>query len=81
MNLSENTWLVSQSRQSASPTPNTLVSRLQAGLDRIGTAWISYRQRSQDIQVLQSFSDRELWDMGLSRSDIVGIAKGTYRRS
>jgi uncharacterized protein YjiS (DUF1127 family) len=32
------------------------------------------------MQELYQSSDRELLDMGLSRSDLPEIAKGTYRR-
>ncbi|HEX2944260.1 MAG TPA: DUF1127 domain-containing protein [Rhodopila sp.] len=38
------------------------------------------RRFYRDAQQLDHFSDRELWDLGLSRSDISSIAHGTYRR-
>ena len=43
-------------------------------------AWINLRrQRARDRDILLGFSDRELWDLGLSRSDIPGVVLGTYR--
>jgi uncharacterized protein YjiS (DUF1127 family) len=40
-------------------------------------ARIRYRQ---DVAQLEQFTDRELWDLGLSRSDIPSVARGVYRR-
>jgi uncharacterized protein YjiS (DUF1127 family) len=34
----------------------------------------------RQMQELYRSSDRELWDMGLSRSDLPEIARGTYRQ-
>jgi uncharacterized protein YjiS (DUF1127 family) len=42
--------------------------------------WAARRHGARQAEVLHAFSDRELWDLGLSRSDIPGIIKGTYRR-
>jgi uncharacterized protein YjiS (DUF1127 family) len=55
-------------------------SRLQASMVRLGAAWLARRKRAREIQELQAFSDRELWDLGLGRSDVRAIADGTYRR-
>lgn len=42
-------------------------------------AWIKLRrQRARDHDMLLRFSDRELWDLGLSRSDIPSVILGTY---
>jgi uncharacterized protein YjiS (DUF1127 family) len=80
MNLSEDTWLASKGRQQvASPAIPWLV-RLQAGISRLRAGWRTRRQRTRDVASLYTFSDRELWDLGLSRSDITGISNGTYRR-
>jgi uncharacterized protein YjiS (DUF1127 family) len=38
------------------------------------------RQRSRDIQALAAFSDRELWDLGLGRSDLQAIINGSKCR-
>ena len=38
------------------------------------------RRRAREIQELQGFSDRELWDLGLHCSDLRAIINGTYRQ-
>ncbi len=38
------------------------------------------RQRARELHDLAMFSDRDLWDVGLSRSDLMAIEKGVYRR-
>jgi uncharacterized protein YjiS (DUF1127 family) len=80
MSLSNNTWRLPSSQQQILPASSNWLSRLQAGLFRIRTAWMSRRQRERDARLLRSLSDRELWDLGLGRSDISRVAKGTYRR-
>jgi uncharacterized protein YjiS (DUF1127 family) len=37
-------------------------------------------KRAREFQSLSDFSDRELWDIGISRSDVSGVINGTYRR-
>jgi uncharacterized protein YjiS (DUF1127 family) len=80
MNLSENVWLGFHGQQQGSQAASIWLSRLQAGFDRIGHAWEARRDRARNASKLSALSDRVLWDMGLSRSDIPRIAKGTYRR-
>jgi uncharacterized protein YjiS (DUF1127 family) len=53
---------------------------VQAGIGTLRAAWLARRQRAQDVAALHRFSDRELWDLGLSRADIMGISNGTYQR-
>jgi uncharacterized protein YjiS (DUF1127 family) len=44
-------------------------------------AWINlHRQRARDLEMLLTFGDRELWDLGLNRADIPRVVAGTYRR-
>lgn len=80
MNLSENVWLVAPNQKPAVHAARVFLSRLQAGLDRMTAFWAARRHGARQAEVLHAFSDRELWDLGLSRSDIPGIIKGTYRR-
>jgi uncharacterized protein YjiS (DUF1127 family) len=80
VNLSENAWLISSSQKQAINPASAFLSRLQAGFHRIAVLWAMRRQRTREAEVLYTFSDRELWDVGLSRSDIPGIIRGTYRR-
>jgi len=81
MNPTKDAWLFSPGRQLSSSSAGAWPSRLRAGCDHLRTLWVARRQRAQARATLQSFSDRELWDLGLSRSDIPAIIKGTYRRS
>ena len=80
MNLSEDAWLISSSQKQAIHPASAVLSRLQAGFHRVAALWAMRRQRTREAEVLYTFSDRELWDVGLSRSDIPGIIQGKYRR-
>jgi uncharacterized protein YjiS (DUF1127 family) len=77
MNLSNNTYLIADSRQAAEPMATWLSVQYQ----RLRASWAQRRMRARQMQELYRSSDRELWDMGLSRSDLPEIAKGTYRRA
>jgi uncharacterized protein YjiS (DUF1127 family) len=79
MDLSKDSRLLFAGQQTARGT-NVWPSRLRAGLVRLGTSWAARRRRAREIQQLQGFSDRELWDLGLHRSDLRAIINGTYRR-
>jgi uncharacterized protein YjiS (DUF1127 family) len=50
-------------------------------LHRLRASWAQRRAVERQMQELYRSSDRELWDMGLSRSDLREIAKGTYRKA
>ncbi len=79
MNLSENARLVARNPQSVR---NELIASLvwcRSGLQRIHTAWIARRQRIREVEILYSFNDRELRDLGLCRSDLPAITSGLYR--
>ncbi|MBN8926584.1 MAG: hypothetical protein BGO51_08540 [Rhodospirillales bacterium 69-11] len=43
-------------------------------------AWAERRARTRQLRDLAAFSDRELWDVGLSRGDLLAVEKGTFRR-
>ena len=38
------------------------------------------RRHAREMRDLAAFSDRELWDIGLSRSDMMALDRGVYRR-
>jgi uncharacterized protein YjiS (DUF1127 family) len=80
VNLSEDTWLVSMNQQQSVHAVSVWLSRAQAALGHMAGFWAARRRRVQDAAVLHTFSDQDLWDLGLSRSDIPGIINGTYRR-
>jgi uncharacterized protein YjiS (DUF1127 family) len=80
MSFSNNAWHVSPSQQPVLAAAGKWLLRLRAGFESIKTAWLIRHRRQRDAQILRAFSDREFWDVGLSRSDISAIANGTYRR-
>ena len=56
------------------------LSQQHARFGRLGAAWLARRRTARSLRQLYLCTDRELWDMGLSRSDFPAIVKGTYRR-
>jgi uncharacterized protein YjiS (DUF1127 family) len=76
MNSSSNTYLFDATLQTAKPAGMWL-ARL---FHRLSASWAQHRATERQMQELYRSSDRELWDMGLSRSDLPDIAKGTYRK-
>ncbi len=80
MNLSEQSRALSESQQQVAREAILWLSWLQARLDRLGAAWTDRRKRAREMRELYRFSERELWDLALRRSDLPAIANGTYRR-
>lgn len=56
------------------------VLRLRTGFARLAQSLSQRRLRYEQMRELTTFSDRELRDVGLSRSDFMAIEKGVYRR-
>nr|WP_294526838.1 DUF1127 domain-containing protein [uncultured Rhodopila sp.] len=54
-------------------------TRLHAALDRFVRARAERRRRARDFQALSESTDRQLWDMGISRADVPSVVNGTYR--
>jgi uncharacterized protein YjiS (DUF1127 family) len=53
------------------------LNRLRAGY----LAWrAEQRKRARIARELATYTDRELFDLGISRGDIPAIVRGTYRR-
>ncbi len=48
--------------------------------DRALSHWHARRRRAQELRELFAFDERELRDLGLSRSDFLSIENDTYRR-
>lgn len=80
MSLTDDAGLVSAHRQPAIHAASAWLSRTRAEFQHMATIWLARRRHAREAEVLHAFSDRELWDLGLSRSDIPGIIDGTYRR-
>ena len=49
-------------------------------LSRQAAIWTKNRQHAREMQELARFTDRDLWDVGLSRSDVMALEKGSYQR-
>jgi uncharacterized protein YjiS (DUF1127 family) len=80
MTLSQTARVVSDSPQHIVHQGSIWLARLQSTLHRINTARKARRRLDRDARQLYAFSDRELWDLGLGRSDVPSIIAGTYRR-
>ena len=70
-------------------SPSTMTSRglsaLRAKQDQFVLRWQRAQAQRAEVfritQELASCSDRQLADLGLCRSDIPAVARGTYRRA
>jgi uncharacterized protein YjiS (DUF1127 family) len=80
MNLSKQGRTIPAGQRQIMGDVNAWLSLLQMWLNRVSASWAARRQRSRQVLELYRASDRELWDMGLSRSDLPAIARGTHRR-
>jgi uncharacterized protein YjiS (DUF1127 family) len=78
MSISENTYSISGGQRTQHV--GTWLSALAGRWHRLGAYLAARRARNLELRELYRFSDRELWDVGLSRSDILAIEKGVYRR-
>jgi uncharacterized protein YjiS (DUF1127 family) len=80
MNLSENARHITRDPHLSLPSIPLGLARLGSELHRIGIAWAARRRRSRETRELYAMGDRDLWDMGLCRSDLPAIIAGSYRR-
>jgi uncharacterized protein YjiS (DUF1127 family) len=55
-------------------------TQLRTRFSRLATAWADHRKLARDRQILNDFNDRQLWDIGISRSDIPAVLSGTFHR-
>jgi uncharacterized protein YjiS (DUF1127 family) len=77
MSASNNTFVVTGSHRPSRPLFSQLADRVQ----HWRAAWAHRRAHAREMQDLYRCNDRELWDMGLSRSDLMTIENGTFRRN
>lgn len=80
MNLSNDTYLISDSHRKSGSEVGAWFSQITARLHNLGENLSARRTRAREMRELHRFSDRELWDVGLNRSDITLIEKGIFRR-
>jgi uncharacterized protein YjiS (DUF1127 family) len=74
----------------ARPLPDaqqTFVADLRRGMARghtmwrrVADSWNARRQHARELEELYRFTDRDLADLGLSKSDLPAIEKGVYHR-
>lgn len=57
-----------------------LFAFVSAKLQTARARWAEKRAHDRDMADLLRFSDRELWDIGISRSDFMAVDNGTFRR-
>jgi uncharacterized protein YjiS (DUF1127 family) len=80
VNLTKDAWFGATEPAPGQLRDRRIFVRLRSGLRGI-EGWIARRRSRREAAALLAFSDRELRDLGLSRSDIPGIIDGTYRRN
>ncbi len=80
MNIFDDTYPVSGNHPKVGRHVDGWLSSTIRLLRRLGASWGEMRRRRRELGELSQFSDRELWDIGLSRSDILSIERKTYRR-
>jgi uncharacterized protein YjiS (DUF1127 family) len=68
-------------RDAAGFVPESLAQRWATLVRRIADWRERRRRRAQITRELLSYTDRELFDLGITRGDIPAIINGTYRRS
>jgi uncharacterized protein YjiS (DUF1127 family) len=56
------------------------VQGLGAWLSRCVATFSERRRHAREMADLAAYNDRELWDLGLSRSDLMAVERGTFRR-
>ena len=55
-------------------------TRLQTGFARFVAERAERRRIAREASTLLRFSDRELWDIGISRGDIPAVMDGSFHR-
>ena len=80
MNLFDQTYIIPRDQRETVGMPAAWLSPMITRMHDAGAYLSARRARARELRELYRFSDRELWDVGLSRSDIVAMEKGIYRR-
>jgi uncharacterized protein YjiS (DUF1127 family) len=71
---------VIQTRTASGVAQHNPAAILRRAVSRAVAYWQARRRRSRELNELFAFDERQLRDLGLSRSDFVSIENGTYRR-
>jgi uncharacterized protein YjiS (DUF1127 family) len=78
--VQQETTLMAAITHAPSAAAGLPIPRVRSPFARWAQLWAARRLRNQQMRELHSFSDRELWDVGLSRSDFMAIEQGAYTR-
>ncbi len=76
MNASSSTYI----NNGATGHAGGWLSQIAGKLQNLRARLAERRKKASEMRELYRFSDRELWDIGLSRSDFHAIEQGTFRR-
>ncbi len=79
MSILNNAYPVSGSQPKTQGEFGSWLALLFAGIQRLWSRQAEKRARAREMSELKRLTDRELWDLGLSRSDFLSIEQGTYR--
>lgn len=80
MNLSNEARLLPDSQQKVVSDLVRWTARSWTLLRRLADSLNARWRRARELDELYRFTDRELADLGLSKSDLPAIEKGVYRR-
>jgi uncharacterized protein YjiS (DUF1127 family) len=80
VNLSDEVRCLPDTHQTVPLDLRLWLARAHALLRYVGGLWTARIQRAREMEELYQFTDRELSDLGLSKSDLPAIEKGVYRR-
>jgi uncharacterized protein YjiS (DUF1127 family) len=80
MNLFGDARFLPDAQQKIASDMRWSLAQAHALLRRVADAWHARRQHARELDELYRFTDRDLADLGLSKSDLPAIEKGTYRR-
>ena len=80
MNLSSNISISSGRQRKLAGDSGSSIFTVALRLRRLAAYLANRRERRMAADALHRFSDRELWDVGLSRGDILSIGRGNFRK-
>ena len=80
MNLSNDARFVAESHPKIASDLHRWLTQGHGIVRHLAEMWVARRQRAQELDELYAFTDRDLRDLGLSKSDLPAIERGLYRR-
>jgi uncharacterized protein YjiS (DUF1127 family) len=80
MNLSDEARFLPDAQPKIVSDLRRWLAQTHALLERLADSWNARRQHTRELDELYRFTERDLADLGLSKSDLPAIEKGMYRR-